>query len=277
MDSVFFWISKLAWKLVSPDVLVLFFILLAWILLWRGAFRVATWLLGSVSAALLILALLPLGEWLLHPLEARFQTNPELPPEVDGVILLGGSSDPVGSALWKQVQLGASAEREFAFLELAERYPQAKLVFTGGSGRLLANREFRGADVAKSLFGAQGLDLSRVLFERESRNTYENGVLSKQLANPGSGETWVLITTASHMPRSVGVFCKVGWPVLPYPVDHNTRPGNPLNINLDFAGHLSGLKTAAHEWVGLIAYYLTGKTTALVPDACTWQTLRPAG
>jgi uncharacterized SAM-binding protein YcdF (DUF218 family) len=211
--------------------------------------------------------LFPLDAWLLYPLETRFPTNPELPRKIDGVIALSGTENAPLSAFWKQVELGSAAERYFAFLEMARRYPDAKLVFTGGTGNVFA-QEFKEADVARALFEQLGLDVTRVTFERNSRNTFESATLSKELVKPRSGENWLLITSASHMPRSVGIFCKAGWPVIPYPVDHSVFPNNMFQFSVSLANHLNGLMVGIKEWVGLLAYYVTGKTTELLPFGC---------
>lgn len=268
MDSIFFWISKLTWLVTAPDSLFLILVIAGWVLLWRGAYRLTKWLLGFLAIVLTVIALLPVGEWFLYPLETRFPTDPQLPERVDGVIVLSGAESAVRSAIWNQVEMKDGAERVLAFLELARRYPNAKLVFTGGSGSMI-HQEYKAADVAKKLFEKQGLNPSRVTFERNSRNTYENAVFSMAQVKPAPGEKWILITTASHMPRSVGIFCKAGWPVIPYPVDHGTIPGNLLRINLDLSRHLRDLTMGVKEWVGLLAYYVTGKTTALFPEGCT--------
>lgn len=264
MESLFFWTSKLAWLMIAPDNLVVILLVVAWILLRRGAYRPAAWLLGTVTTALIVVALLPVGEWLLYPLESRFAANPKLPDRIDGVIVLSGTEDAVRSSLWQQVELHDSAEREMAFLELARRYPKARLVFTGGSGSMLY-QDNKAADVARKLFDNLGLDLSRVTFERNSRNTYENAVMSRELVRPDPAQTWVLITTAWHMPRSVGIFRNIGWPVIPYPVDHWTRPGKLLRVDMNLSGNLRSLVTGVREWVGLLAYYLSGKTAVLFP------------
>jgi len=267
MDSLFFWTSKLTWLVVAPDSLLPILMLVTWALLWRGAYRASQWLMGFLAVVLLMVAFLPVGEWLLYPLESRFSANPDLPEKVDGIIILSGAEDPVGSAVWNQAEMMDGAERDLAFLELARRYPDAKLVFTGGTGSMV-HQEYKAADVAKMLFEQQGLDLGRVVFEKDSRNTYENAMFSMAVLKPVAGERWVLITTAFHMPRSIGIFCKAGWPMIPYPVDHRTRPGNFLRVDLDLSGHLYDLKTGLREWLGLLAYYATGKTTALLPNRC---------
>ena len=93
-------------------------------------------------------------------------------------------------------------------------------------------------------------------------------IYSKNIINPTANEKWILITTGWHMPRSVGIFCKAGWPVIPYPVDHQTNKDNLFRINFDLLVNLNTLKTAQKEWLGLFAYYLTGKTTSILPDKC---------
>lgn len=201
------------------------------------------------------------------PLESRFQTNPQLPVQVDGIIVLSGAEATELSHLWEQVELGAAAERGLTFLTLAKQYPNAKLVFTGGTGSLL-NQEHKAADVAEKLFINLSFDTKRIIFERESRNTYENVLYSKNILKPKKNKNWILITTSWHMPRSVGIFCKNNWPVIPYPVDHQTQKGNLFRIDFDLAKNLKTLKTAIKEWIGLFAYYLSGKTTSFLPEEC---------
>ena len=224
-------------------------------------------LLTSVTTFLIIISLFPIGEWLLYPLESRFQANPNLPEKIDGVIVLSGSENAELSHTWKQVELNEAAERNLAFLSLGKKHPTAKLIFTGGTGSL-TKQEYKGADVARKLFKQQEFDTHRITFERESRNTYENAIYSKKIIKLNEKENWILITTSWHMPRSIGVFCKASWPVIPYPVDHKTNKDNLLRIDFNLANNLSVLKTGIKEWLGLFAYYLSGKTTSLFPKQC---------
>ncbi|MES2605975.1 MAG: YdcF family protein [Pseudomonadota bacterium] len=267
MDTLFFWLSKLVGMLLLPDAVLLLLLVACCVLLYRNQLRVARLLLTALLVLLGVLSLLPLGKWMYAPLENRFAANPPLLNRVDGIIMLGGDLIPQLSAYWQQPELSASAEREFAFATLGRQYPNAKLVMTGGSASLVDN-EYREADFVPLLLQQLQIDPSRVIFERNSRNTYENAVNSKALVQPQAGEVWILVTSAGHMPRSVGAFCKQGWPVLPWPVDHMTAP-TELDIGFDLLGHVQDLRTALHEWLGLTAYYATGKTTALFPTQCT--------
>lgn len=268
MDTVFFWLSKAAWYVVAPDTLVVVAVTSSWILLLRGSTRWAGRLLAMLASGMLILTVLPVGEWILYPLESRFPANPVLPQRVDGIIVLGGAEDPARSEAWQQVEVNDSAERFLASIELSRRYPAAKLVFTSGSGNPL-DQKHRSSDVARKLYSQQGLDITRILFEEQSRNTAENVARSKALANPAPEEVWLLVTSAFHVPRSVGIFCKAGWKVIAYPVDHRTLRGNIVRAGAGLGGNMNNLALGLKEWLGLTAYFATGRTSALFPAACS--------
>lgn len=267
METVFFWLSKIVWTVIAPDSLLVLLVVASWVLLLRGATRWATRVLTAAVIAMALLALVPLGEWVLYPLEARFPPNPQLPEKVTGIIVLGGAEDPLRTAAWDQVVVNDAAERFLASMALARRYPDAKVLFTSGSGSVL-DQVHKGADVARKLYAEQGLDAARIVYESESRNTVENVVLSKAIVKPKPDETWILLTSAFHMPRSVGIFCKVGWPVIAYPVDHRTVRGYLLRIDTGLLGNLDKVSVGIKEWIGLVAYYFTGKTSALFPSGC---------
>lgn len=266
MDTLFFWLSKIVWLVISPDSLLVILTVISFILLWKKSYKRAKQLLGFVVIMMLAISLFPIGEWLLYPLETQYRTNPVLPENIDGIILLGGAEDAYMSYLWQQVELNDAAERNLAFMHFIRKYPDARHVFTGGSGSL-DNQEYRQAHVVKKLLQEHGLDISNIIFEEQSRNTYENAKLTYSTIKPAPDENWVLITTAWHMPRAVGVFHKIGWPVIAYPVDHYTQPGHLLRLSLRFSGNLNLLRIAMKEWAGLIAYWITGKLLVIIPDS----------
>lgn len=264
MDTLFFLASKLIWALISPDSLIVLLGLAAWIALMVGWQRLARHLLSLCALLLVMIGLLPVGEWLIAPLENRFAANAALPARVDGIIVLGGALNPTKSNAWGQAELGDGADRVTNFLYLASLYPDAQLVFTGGSGAV-TQQEFKEADSMRILLDQLGLEERAIVYESESRNTYENAVASKELVSPMPGSNWVLVTSAFHMPRSVGIFCGQEWPVHPFPVDHYSWKGNLLRVELDFANHLQVLRTAVREWVGLLAYRFRGRSAQLLP------------
>lgn len=264
MDDAFFVASKLAWILIAPDSLLVLLGVAAWLCLLRGWQRLSRSLFSLLTVIMLVLALFPAGAWLLAPLENRFPTNAALPARADGVIALGGAIDADLSAFWGQVELEPSAERITSLIYLAGLYPQAQLVYTGGSGSL-SNQEFRDADQAQLLLEQLGFGNRAIVFERQSRNTAENAAFSEALVNPRQEQEWILVTSAYHMPRAVGVFCALNWQVTPYPVDHYTTSGTLLDVGFAFAGNLGLLKVAIREWVGLLAYRFTGRIDELLP------------
>ena len=259
-------LGKAVWLLAQPGNLLVLAIVLGALLLftrWRGLGR---WLV--VLAALLAFAItvLPVGDWLLRPLEERFPPLSDLPQKVDGIIMLGGAVNTRITESRQQPTVNDHAERFMAFADLARRYPSAKLVFSGG-GPELEQGNFREADAARQVLQWMGMDTSRVIFERESRNTFENVVDSKALAHPAAGETWLLITSAYHMPRAVGLFRAQGWPVIPDPVDYQTIASDGASdFNVDFQDNLDKASLGLKEWIGLAANRWLGRSESLLPS-----------
>lgn len=259
-----FWLSKIVGALVAPGNLLLLLLLAGTILLAAGRRRVGFGLVATATAALLVVAVTPLGPWLLHGLETRFPRPSALPDRLDGIIVLGGAVVPVASQEYGLPQLNRHAERMTVLPGLMARYPHARVVFTGGSGDPL-NQDVREAPVADALWRDMGLDTSRILFERESRNTWENAVHSKALAQPADGEVWLLVSSASHMPRSVGIFRQLGWPVVPYPVSWEVSARRLSRPSFSLVRNLDDLSAAVNEFVGLVSYHAMGRTDALYP------------
>jgi|FEC22Drversion2_1045045.scaffolds.fasta_scaffold00008_48 uncharacterized SAM-binding protein YcdF (DUF218 family) len=263
---MFFYLSKIAWFLLQPSNLLLTMAAAGALALLAGRLRrLGRWLLGLGLTGLIICAFSPLGQWLILPLEERFpawQAN-SIPP--DGIILLGGSFETVTSSARGSVALNETAERVVEFAALSRRYPRARLVFTGGSGRLLFD-EGTEADLAGRLLAGLGVDPDRIELEGRSRNTHENAVYTRELVQPGDGETWLLVTSAWHMPRAIGSFRAAGFPVEAYPVDFRTRGWQDVWRPFDSASEgLRRIDVAMREWVGLVAYYLTGKSSEPLP------------
>ena len=221
-------------------------------------------LLVLVAVAAAIIASFPVSGLLLRPLESRFQAPSPLPERVDGVVVLGGGIDLQGSVDHDGAELNRSGDRLIALIELARRYPEARLIYSSGSG-LLGFPDYREADYAVRLAERLGLAGDRVRVERESRNSRENALFSHYLARPGPGETWLLVTSAFHMPRAVGVFRAVGWEVVPYPVDYVARDRAIWEVEIDLARELADLTLVSKEWTGLLAYRLFGWTRSLFP------------
>ena len=262
---MFFILSKLLGVLVDPTT---FLLLVAALGLLLGVTRYARAGRRLSIGAAIVFALVcfsPLSAMLLRPLEDRFPQPPADMPVPAGIIVLGGALDEGLTAARGQPSLNEAAGRLTAGVALAMRYPLAQLVFTGGTADIAqhAPDEARGV---RMLWLALGVAEARMTFEDRSRNTFENAVFTKALVAPKPGETWLLVTSAAHMPRSVGIFREAGWPVTAYPVDYRTAgtayDWRPTTHPVDAQRRL---QVALHEWVGLLAYRLTGKSAALFP------------
>ena len=123
------------------------------------------------------------------------------------------------------------------------------------------------ADGARLLFLGLGLPENRLILEDKSRNTVENAVFTRRLVDPKPGERWLLVTSAWHMPRAMGVFRKAGFQVEAFPVDFLSA-GKPADYVRPYRKAARGLDIADDafkEWAGLLAYYLAGYSDALFP------------
>jgi len=261
---MFFVLSKILGFFGAPSNLIIALGILGLLLVWTPSARIGRRL---VIASLLLLALIgfaPVGNALIIPLEQRFPSWDATRGAPAGIVVLGGAVTPDVAMARDGVALNEAAERMTAAVELVRRYPDARIIFSGGEGSLLYGGNE--SEVALKLFERLGVAPGRVVTEDRSRNTWENAVFSRRIAMPKPGERWLLVTSAYHMPRAVGVFHKAGFVVEAYPVDWRTR--GPRDLLRPFATIGDGLRrtdTAVREWSGLLIYWLSGKSSELFP------------
>ena len=261
--------GKFAGLLMSPSALLLASALAGLGLLATSQRRLGLALIVAPIVFLSVLAVLPLDSWVLAPLEDRFPPLLRVPAKVDGIVCLGGAVDPELTEARGMPALNDAAERMTAFVALALSHPEARLAFTGGFGRV-----FRGglaeADVARMLFDRLGLAGRPIIYERDSRTTWENARALAAMVHPEVGQVWILVTSAAHMPRAVGAFRAAGWPVLADPVGYKTAPALRVELAPSLPERVVRLDGAWHEWVGLAIYRLLGRTRALLPEP-SWK------
>lgn len=262
---MFFILSKIFELLSAPTHVALIIGALGALLSLTRYRRAGCALSGGGVVLLLILGFSPLPGVISVPLEARFPPPPGDAPEPDGIIVLGGTVDEYLSGVLGRVTMADAAERLTTPLALRRLYPKARIVFTGGTSSLRGAQATEAGTVRK-FWREVGLDQGDVLYEDKSRNTFENAVFTHDLVKPQAGERWLLVTSAMHMPRSVGVFRKAGFPVVAYPVDYRTTADfRSFSLSSHASRNFSLAEFAAHEWFGLVAYWLTGKTDVLFP------------
>lgn len=263
---MFFYASKIVYFVIQPSSLALLALATGLLLLRRGRVIAGRRAVAAATVWLLACGFLPLGNALVLPLEARFGSDPPkiaADADIAGIIMLGGFEDGWVSSGHRELAVNEAAERLTETLRLANRFPRAKVVFTGGVGELLPGADAGGP--VRIYLGDVGIAADRIVIESASRNTYENAAFTRALLGQASGH-FLLVTSAYHMPRAVGVFRHAGFAVVPYPVDYRTR--GTADLLRPFSSMPDGLKRvdlAVKEWIGLFAYRITGRTDALFP------------
>jgi uncharacterized SAM-binding protein YcdF (DUF218 family) len=263
--AMLYYVSKVVGFFAIPSNFVILVGIIGALLL-RTRYSRAGWRLVVGSLLLLaVLGLSPVGNALLVPLEERFPRWDERQGAPHGIVVLGGALSPDVSHARDTVALNEAAERLTAVADLAQRYPAARIIFSGGSGSVLFDERPEAEFAVRSL-ETMGVPRSRVVAEGRSRNTIENARYSLELAQPKPGERWLLVTSAYHLPRAVGIFRRAGFPVEAHPVDWRTRgPQDALRPFPTLGEGLRRTDTAVREWIGLVVYWLGGWSSELFP------------
>ncbi|MGQ0671736.1 MAG: YdcF family protein [Hyphomicrobium sp.] len=263
-----FALSKIVGLLVQPSSLALLAIAAGLVTSGSARFAHTGRRLAWGGLGLLTLAgIIPLGNVLILPLEQRFATvaPPSADDRVDGIIILGGFEDGWVSAGRGALTINEAGERLTESVRLARMFPTATIVFSGGVGSLLRQGADATGPVGRYLV-EMGVAAERIVLEGRSRNTQENAVFTAALVKPTAGQRWLLVTSAYHMPRAVGVFRRAGMTVVPCPVDYRTRgPEDRTRLFDSVPAGLMRLDLAVKEWVGLFAYWMLGRTDAVLP------------
>jgi len=263
-QAMFFILSKTLGILAVPSHVITLIALGGFVLLFTRFARAGRRLLFVSLALLVIFGFLPVGKASMLAIEQRFPAWNDRGPPPDGIVVLGGAVNPGRSTVRGMVSINDNAERITEVAKLARRFPKARIVFTGGSADLIFAGPPESAFMP-DLFESVGIPRARLELEERSRNTTENARFTKALVEPKPGERWLLVTSAMHMPRAMGAFRKAGFPIEAYPVDWRTdgdsypwHPVWPLN-------GLIASDIAAKEWTGLLAYWLAGYSSELLP------------
>jgi len=262
---MFFILSKTLGFFAAPSNVLIALAVLGVVLMATRFSRCGRRLAVAGVVLLAVAGLTPFGNALMLPLEQRFPPWDAARGAPDGIVVLGGAIEPETSAARGQAALNEAAERLTAVAALARRFPQARIVYSGGDASLLGIQPDE-AQFALPLLESFGVAKQRIALERQSRNTHQNAVFTAALVKPKPGERWLLVTSAHHMPRAVGCFRRVGFQVEAYPVDWRT--GGLQDLWRPFRSASAGLArtdAAVREWVGLMAYWLTGRSSELFP------------
>lgn len=259
-----FVISKIAGFVLLPSNLIGLAAILGVLALLFGKARTGATLLVLAALLFVVRGWAPAGRFALAVLEDQFP-RPDVEGPVTGIVMLGGAINTHITAARGQGTLNAAGERVTTVAALARRFPEARLLLSGGGSDLTGNERTTESAVARDLLVAMGTDQARIELEEKSRTTCENATQSLAMARPAEGDRWLLVTSASHMPRAVACFRAAGFPVIPYPVDFRTRGQDDWQPFGAASDGLADSDLAAHEWIGLVTYRLLGRTDAVLP------------
>ncbi len=261
-----FSLSKIFGFFVQPSALLLI-LLVGGAALLTTRYRKTGERLVLVSAALFVLGgLLPLGVWLILPLEERFPRADLSGQYIHGIVVLGGVESARVSEGRNAHAINEAAERFTETAALARQFPDARIVFTGASIGLLTASS-TGADAAKLILRDFGIEeTNQLVIEKKARSTWENALYTKALVQPKPGERWLLVTSAWHMPRAMGAFRAAGFDIEAWPVDYRTAGWSDALLPFDSPSEgLRRLDLVTREWIGLVAYWVLGRSSALFP------------
>ena len=261
-NKMSFYLSKILWLILNPFnifIIINFFIIILYFLSFRK-FSKIIFVINFIF--FIIISILPIGDYLIYQIEKEYHSNTKIPDKIDGILVLGGATDALMFKEYGQISLNGSAERLVESVDIIKEHQNAKVIFSGGSGTL--NRpDLAHSQVAKFFYRKMGLKTNRIIFENNSRNTYENILFSKKIAIPNKNENWLLITSASHMKRAQLVAEKNNWHFIPYAVDFKILKSFKFTLKLNLLLNVNSFQQGSHEWLGLVSYYLMGRTSKI--------------
>lgn len=262
---MFYFVSKIVWFFLTPSNALVTLVLLGLFLMRTKRAALGGRLAAVGGVGLLVAGISPLGNALILPLEERFPTYSDTGEPIAGFVVLGGTYDTEVTNERGQLALNETGERIVALGDLARRFPAARIIYAGGGSEFTPDTTPE-AMLVQNTIAAVGVDPARIAYDRQSLNTYQNAVYAKKIARPQAGERWLVVTSAFHMPRTMGVFRKAGFEVIPFPVDFRTAGDQALLRPFAFVGEgLRRTDIATKEWVGLLSYYLSGKSDEVLP------------
>lgn len=247
-----FILSKLLWYIFNPFNIFILLYFIGFFLLLLKKSKIGFYLIFFNLLLISFISFFPIGDLLIYKLEKKYHNSiNNYPKEINGILVLGGATNPFLSNDYNQIIVNESAERLIESVNLISKHNEAKVIFSGGLGH---------AGVVKKFYNKMGIDLNKITFEDKSRNTYENILFSKKILNSHKSENWILLTSAFHMRRAILISERVNLNFYPFPVDFNQPKEIDLLPNFSLLSNLNNFQKGSHEWIGLISYYLMGRT-----------------
>ncbi len=239
-------LTRIVWLIFLPSNFVILLFAVGVALCWTSRVRLGRIIATVAAVAGLALVLLPLDQWAAAPLETRYLRPAKPPAHVDGILILGG--------YFSNLVEGAA---------VARRYPEARVVYSGGSSYLFGDDG--SPQYALETLRSLGVDPARIVIEGKSRTTFEDIQYSRALVAPKKGQLWLLVTTAVHMTRAKAVANHFGWPMTPWTSENIADASLKTYWLFDYAKTSYNLGRVLHEYEALLAYRIEGKIDTMSP------------
>jgi uncharacterized SAM-binding protein YcdF (DUF218 family) len=236
--------------LTTPSSLIILFWLIGMVALFIGRLRRLGMLLLVIGGVFyVILASGPVSSWLLGQLEHRYPALNHMDEvkNVETIVVLAGHAEPDSYLPISSVVSSSTAFRLMEAVRLWRVIEGSKILISGAGDA---------PELMKKVLISLGVPGQSIVLENKGRNTYESAVNVRQMVGAGG---IILVTSAGHMPRSLGVFRKNGMNPIPAPTDYMTAPSCLVAGYLPRASHLVYSDLAVHEYLGLLWYKITGR------------------
>ena len=253
-----FYLSKMLWFLFNPFNLIIISISIGLLFSFLKFKSTKMFFYSFAFSLFFISGILPTGSFLIYILEKDFHQSLSIPNKLDGILILSGATNPYLTKQFNQVSLGSSAERLTESVKIINHMPNLKIIFSGGPA-YIQYPDVNDSNSAMKFFKNMNIDTSKIIFENKSKNTFENLIFSKKIINPKKNEIWLVISSASHLKRVIGVANKIKWDLIPYATDFNQPKKYHFKISLNFLENINNFNKGSHEWLGIFYYYVTGK------------------
>jgi uncharacterized SAM-binding protein YcdF (DUF218 family) len=243
-----FWLKKWLGGLLMPLPFTLALIVLGLLLLWFTRRQRLGKTMCTLGALLLIaFSLRPVSVDLLRPLEQQYPPFP-IGQSVDFILVLGHGhvSDPT-VPLTSQPISNAYA-RILEAIDIKRRNPQAKLVLSGN----ISSDPISCAEMYARIAEHYGVSRRDMILIEDAYDTHDEVTRYRSIIGD---HTAALVTSASHMPRAMGLIRQAGLHVIPAPTDYLGRQAQrpiPSYGYLPEGRYLMYSETALHEWIGAI-------------------------
>ena len=249
-------LTKMIAALLSPLPLVGLILLVAWVMRWLKRTRLAVAATCMAVALFLVFSVEPLARWLILPLETRYEpiTQPEAFRNVRWVLVLGSSASEDADAPPTTRLSGIASLRLAEGLRLQNALPESTLILSGGS----VFGDAPSATVMSRAAVEMGADPDRLRIHPNPLNTREEAEFMREAVGE---DPFLLVTSASHMPRAMMLNRKAGLNPIPAPTARRTSGnvvlGDPA-FWLPSARALAMSESAMHEYLGITWAWLRG-------------------